>query len=355
MGSREFKPKCSPGYQAEADLPSRYAGSPIIGTSPQMREVHDRISAAASTDFCVLIQGETGTGKELVARRIHEASPRKEEAFVPLSCASLPRELLEAELFGYVKGAFTGANDLRRGRFEMADRGTILLDDVDDIPLDFQVKLLRVLETMEVERLGSENAIRVNSRVLVATKCDLLEMTKQGRFRTDLYYRLNIVPILLPPLREHPTDIPEMLQHFLRKTCLRLGRAVPTVASAAISHLQAHSWPGNVRELEHLIEQTLVFHQGGELTVADFPLPEAAKEKQPLNRAGSWQIDTEGREAISLIQTLNAAEDFLIQWALTQSRGNLANAAERLGVPRSTMQYKIAKLKESSRKQRQGL
>ncbi len=286
---------------------------PLVGDSPAMAHVREQIAQVAATDSTVLIEGETGTGKELVARAIHAQSPRRERALVKLNCAALPRELVESELFGHEKGAFTGALQQRRGRFELADGGTLLLDEVGELPLEAQAKLLRVLQEREFERVGGTRALRVDVRVIAATNRDLQAEVAAGRFRADLYFRLNVFPIRLPPLRERREDIPQLLQHAVARVARRLGREVTGIAPAFVDAARAYDWPGNVRELENLVERALIVSHGGWLDgkaafatpsavpVTDAPVPDVSSSLQDVERthirrvldAARWTIEGE--------------------------------------------------------------
>ena len=253
----------------------------LVGSAPALRQVRELIAQVAPTDSTVLIQGETGTGKELVARAIHSASHRRERALIKLNCAALPRELVESELFGHEKGAFTGALAQRRGRFELADGGTLLLDEVGELPLEAQAKLLRVLQEHEFERVGGSRLIRCDVRVIAATNRDLASQVAQGRFRADLYYRLNVFPIHVPPLRERPEDMARLIEHFAGKAARKLGRERGGVSPDFIAKAQAYAWPGNIRELENLVERAMITSpdglvDGSAFLVAAEPAPSQA-------------------------------------------------------------------------------
>ena len=313
--------------------------SRIIGQSEPMREVLARIDAIAGTDTTVLIEGESGTGKELVARMIHETSHRAGGPFVAISCAVLPRDLIETELFGHEPGAFTGATKRRIGRFEIAHGGTLLLDDVDDIPLDLQVKLVRVLQERSFERVGGEQPISVNVRLIAATKRPLAALVATNEFREDLYYRLNVVPLHIPPLRDRREDVPLLVEYFLEKLAIKLNRGELSASPGALEKLQSYHWPGNVRELQHALERTAALTQRGTLEAADFP--ELQAEASP---AGVVSLALRGTEKLQLASILTEVERRLVDWALARADGNLAKAAEILGIPRSTLQYKVTKL-----------
>lgn len=313
----------------------------IVGRSEVIRALLGRICAVAGTDTTVLIQGESGTGKELVARMIHETSHRGAGPFVAISCASLPRDLMESELFGHEPGAFTGAAKKRIGRFELAHGGTIFLDDVDDIPLQLQVKLVRVLQERAFERVGGESLITTNIRVIAATKRSLPAMVAAGKFREDLYYRLNVVLFPIPPLRERSEDIPLLVEYFLEKLAVRMNRGRLTISPAAVAKLQQHTWPGNVRELEHVLEQMIVLRRGDSFDEEHLPeLRLGGARRSPVS------VSLEGASQVNLDSVLSEVEGRLVRWALGRTQGNLAKAAEMLGIPRSTLQYRVSRLRE---------
>jgi DNA-binding NtrC family response regulator len=315
----------------------------IVGDSDAIRRVLASIHAISGTDSNVLIEGESGTGKELSAKVIHETSHRASGPFVAVSCAALPRELVESELFGHEPGAFTGATKRRLGRFELARGGTLFLDDVDDIPLDVQVKLLRVLQDRTFERVGGEQPIRVNVRVIAATKRSLGAMTASGEFREDLYYRLSVVPLRMPPLRERLEDVPLLVEHFLERIAVGSNRGKPSICPGAVAKLQAYHWPGNVRELSALLERIVTFAREDRLEEGDIPeLTSDALFKS--SRAGLVSLALDRADAVDMAEVLGEVESRMVRWALDRSRGNLARAAEMLGLPRSTLQYKAAKL-----------
>ena len=315
----------------------------IVGNSDAIRRVLTSIHAMSGTDSNVLIEGESGTGKELSAKVIHETSHRASGPFVAVSCAALPKELVESELFGHEPGAFTGATKRRLGRFELARAGTLFLDDVDDIPLDVQVKLLRVLQDRTFERVGGEQSIRVNVRVIAATKRSLAAMTANNEFREDLYYRLSVVPLRIPPLRERLEDIPPLVEHFLEKIAVRLNRGKLSICASAVAKLQAYHWPGNVRELEHLLERMVTFAREDRLEESDIPELTSAGDSAGLVSLTLDRVDT-----VDMAEVLSEVESRMVRWALDRSRGNLARAAAMLGLPRSTLQYKAAKLGQAT-------
>jgi formate hydrogenlyase transcriptional activator len=306
----------------------------IVGDSSALNDVLRQVRLVASTDAGVLILGETGTGKELIARAVHRLSGRSDRTFVKLNCAAIPTGLLESELFGHEKGAFTGAVERRVGRFELADGGTLFLDEVGDIPLELQPKLLRVLQEQEFERLGSGRTIKVNVRLVAATHRDLPRIVASGAFRSDLFYRLHVFPIRLPPLRERRDDIPVLVRHFVQTFARQTGKAIDTIPSESMSALQRYDWPGNVRELEHLIERAVILSPGPELQV---PLGELTV---PATPAGGIPRLAGGR-------TLRDAERELVRRTLEECSwivGGPNGAAGRLGMKRTTLLSRMRKL-----------
>jgi formate hydrogenlyase transcriptional activator len=304
----------------------------IVGESAGLRRVLKQVETVAPTGSTVLIRGETGTGKELIARALHELSPRKGRTFVKLNCAAIPTGLLESELFGHEKGAFTGAITQKVGRFELAHQGTLFLDEVGDIPLELQPKLLRVLQEQEFERLGSTRTIKVDVRLVAATNRDLARMVAEGTFRADLYYRLNVFPVVLPPLRERPEDVPRLVRHFTQRFARRMGRRIETIPSAVMDALVRYPWPGNVRELQNVIERAVILSPGPSLQVPPGDLQPAAT-----------QADAPASTAVSLAD----AEREHILGALRETGGVLGGpegAAARLGMKRSTLYKKMKKL-----------
>src|SRR5262249_43245990 len=250
--------------------PTTVSGAGIVGTSPALREVIELIRTVAPTDSTVLIEGETGTGKELVAGAIHAHSQRKDRPFIKLNCAAIPLGLLESDLFGHEKGAFTGAVARKVGRFEAANFGTLFLDEIGDIPLELQAKLLRVLQEGEFERLGSTQTQRVNVRLVAATNADLLTLVSEKSFRSDLYYRLNVFPISIPPLRERPEDIPPLARHFVAKFAARMHKSIDHIPDMTMDRLASHDWPGNIRELQNFIERSVILTSGNIFRVPSF-------------------------------------------------------------------------------------
>jgi transcriptional regulator with GAF, ATPase, and Fis domain len=301
----------------------------LIGSSPKFQLLMSEVERVAPVDSAVLIQGETGTGKEVIARAIHEASPRRNQRFVALNCAAIPSALLESELFGHERGAFTGACTQTKGRFQMADGGTLFLDEIGDLPLELQPKLLRALQEREFERLGSAQTVRVNVRVVAATNQDLEQLVAKKLFRADLFYRLNVIPICLPPLRERVQDIPLLTKYFVAKFGASLNRPIDLIPDEVMEVLQAHEWPGNIRELQNFIERAVLFSPG---TVLRLPL-DLKQTVKPRSESAARTLADADREHI--LETLEQA-DWLI--------GGQGGAANRLGLPRTTLIYKMRKL-----------
>jgi transcriptional regulator with GAF, ATPase, and Fis domain len=300
----------------------------IVGNSPALRIVLEQVERVAAANSTVLIQGETGTGKELIAHAIHNASPRSGHSLIKLNCAAIPFDLLESELFGHERGAFTGAIAQKIGRFELADKGTLFLDEVGDIPLSLQPKLLRVLQEQEFERLGSGRTHRVDVRLVAATHRDLERMVKRNQFRGDLYYRLNVFPITLPPLRERPEDIRLLLEHYVEIFSCRMGKRIDTIPDEFVSAFESHSWPGNIRELQNVIERAVILSNDGLLA-------------NPLRPTRSASV-----VAFPVCTTLRESERTLILEALKVTGwlvGGPYGAAARLGMKRTTL---IARMKK---------
>ena len=320
-------------------------GGDIVGASPVIQEVYKHISRVARSESTVLIQGETGTGKELVARTIHAQSPRADRPFVAVNCAALPEPLVEGELFGHVRGAFTGADADKPGRFEAADGGTLFLDEVGELPPAVQVKLLRFLDDQVVERLGSVTSIRLNVRILAATNRDLAGAVAAGAFRQDLFYRLAVIQVEVPPLRDRLADVPALVSHFLT-TRAPAGGAGPAVSRDAMARLQAYDWPGNVRELRNAVEHALVVSGGGPILPSHLPErvrrgPTAAPG-QGAEAVLDRYVDALASEGPEAFRSSPAAlERRLIARALTEAGGNQSAAAERLGIHRNTLRAKI--------------
>ncbi len=315
---------------AEKEIPSRPGFERIVGQSQALREVLDLVEMVAATDSTVLLLGETGTGKELIARAIHDHSRRRSHTFVKVNCAAIPSGLLESELFGHERGAFTGAIEQRAGRIELADQGSLFLDEIGDIPLELQPKLLRVLQEKEYERLGSTRTKNVNVRVVAATHRNLEEMILQQQFRSDLYYRLNVFPITIPALRERADDIPLLVRHFVRQFAQRMNKTVEAISPETMEALVRYPWPGNIRELQNIIERAVVIYERGKLTVKKSWLCRDCFHQEPSARSSSGSLAIGDREIIGA--------------ALAETRGRVSGpsgAAARLGIPPSTLESRI--------------
>ncbi|MDN3514718.1 MAG: sigma-54 dependent transcriptional regulator [Candidatus Brocadia sp.] len=312
----------------------------IIGNSEAMKKVIETVKSVSDRDTTVLIRGESGTGKEKIAGAIHYHSSRRTGPFIRVSCAALNREILESELFGHERGAFTGAVKTRRGRFELADGGSIFLDDVDDIPLDMQVKLLRVLQERTFERVGGEETLCADVRIIGATKKDLLEHVKNGYFREDLYYRLNVVPITIPPLRERKEDLSLLINYFLKKYVSQYEDALPVVLQEVINILLAYNWPGNVRELENVIEHAVAFSKSKGISIET--LPEYLRKVDI--HTDLLSMDLSDKQMINLQDALTEVEKKLLQWAHQKTNGNQVKMAEILGIPRTTLRNRLIRL-----------
>ncbi|HVO25895.1 MAG TPA: sigma-54 dependent transcriptional regulator [Candidatus Margulisiibacteriota bacterium] len=309
----------------------------ILGKSPAMQRVFEVVRKVADTDLTVLIRGPSGTGKELVANALHYNSPRRARPLVKVNCAAFSRELVESELFGHEKGAFTGAVSAREGKFEVADGGTLFLDEIGDMPLETQAKILRVLQEREFERVGGNRTIKVDVRVIAATNQDLEAKVQDGRFREDLYYRLKVVPIVLPALRERPEDLPLLVEHFLTSVAARLKREPKRLAPDAYRALLAAEWKGNVRELEHAIEQAFVLASGPEIQLSDFALAEPVAGAEP-----GAADDLPGSFRAAKQHVIERFERQFICEALARHRGNISKAAEEMGMYRQHLQSKLA-------------
>ena len=307
----------------------------IVGDSPALQRVLEVVRTVASTRSTVLIQGESGTGKELVARAIHHWSDRSDESFVSVNCAALPETLIESSLFGHEKGAFTGATRMVKGAFERADRGTLLLDEVTEMRPDLQAKLLRVIQEQEFERVGGGTPIQVDVRIVATTNRDLKDAVRKGDFREDLYYRLAVVPVTVPPLRDRKEDIPALVHRFMRRTIESVGKTMDGVAPEALERLKEHDWPGNVRELSHAVERAVILAQGTVLGPEDFDLhapPTAGRPAAAAADPDSVVLDT---------LDVKAAEEVLIQRALEKTGNNRTQAADLLGMSVRTLRNKL--------------
>jgi formate hydrogenlyase transcriptional activator len=318
----------------EDEIRSELNFEEIVGKSEALRRVLKQVETVAPTDSTVLIYGETGTGKELIARALHNLSARKPGAFVKLNCAAIPTGLLESELFGHEKGAFTGAITQRIGRFELANRGTVFLDEIGEIPLELQPKLLRVLQEREFERLGSPRTLHTDARLIAATNRDLAAMVEEQTFRSDLYYRLNVFPIRVPPLRERPEDIPLLVRHFVQQFSRRIGKHIDAIPSETMNALVAYQWPGNIRELQNVIERAVILSRGPMLKVPMEELQARVSAPQTVNGKGIRALldDTERQQILSALEQSN--------WIVAGPNG----AAARLGMKRSTLQSRMQKL-----------
>jgi formate hydrogenlyase transcriptional activator len=316
----------------------------IIGKSPALKAVLEQVERVAPTDSTVLIQGATGTGKELIAHAVHNVSPRCGRPLIKLNCAAIPFDLLESELFGHEKGAFTGAVAQKIGRFELADKGTLFLDEVGDIPLALQPKLLRVLQEQEFERLGSGRTHKVDVRLVAATNRDLAEMVKRSEFRSDLYYRLNVFPILLPALRERREDIDPLVMHYVEVYGHRMGRQIEHIPPETFAAFRSYDWPGNIRELQNVIERAVILSSGPvlELPLSDLKQPTLNRKDSPAKQH-RLQDTLEEFERGHILKVLEETD-----WTLAGPHG----AAARLGMKRSTLQYRMRKLELSRNRQR---
>ena len=316
------------------ELGHRYEWDNIVGRSNAMQQIFATIMRVAPTRATVLLAGESGVGKDLIARAIHFHSPRKDRPFVKINCTALPENLMESELFGYEKGAFTGATVSKPGKFEQADTGTVMLDEIGDVPANIQVKLLRVLQEREFERLGSNKTMHIDVRVVAATNRDLRAALEDGTFREDLYYRLNVVPIEIPPLRERKEDLPYLARHFVEKLSAETGGQVRGITPQAIDKLMEYSWPGNVRELENVIERSMVMALGDKLDASGIRLDMNLRARQ--HAAGEVGLP----EGMSLDQY----EQELIRNALKQAEGNKSQAARILGLTRNALRYRLTQM-----------
>jgi two-component system, NtrC family, response regulator AtoC len=330
----------------------------LVGQSPAIRQIYAVVEKVANTPSTVLITGESGTGKELIARALHENSSRHAGPFIKINCAAIPKTLMESELFGYDKGAFTGAVGAKPGRFELAHGGTLFLDEIGEIPVEMQVKLLRVLQESEFERVGGIKTIKVDVRLVTATNRDLQQEIVAGTFRDDLFYRLNVVPIHIHPLRERREDIPLLAEHFLAKFNDRLKKQISSIAPEAIERLVSYHWPGNIRELENLMERTILFCEGPAIQVSDLPpevlaavpvaLPAAISPNSPVPVPVSTSEESSRPAASSLKEAVRAeterVERELIQRALDETGGNVTQAARKLKISRKSLQTKMKEL-----------
>jgi formate hydrogenlyase transcriptional activator len=309
---------------------SEFDSIPLVGRSPAMQEIYRVLARLMQTDLTVMISGESGTGKELVARALHDYGKRRNGPFVAVNMAAIPRDLIESELFGHERGAFTGAWTQTTGRFQMADQGTLFLDEVGDLPLELQPKLLRILQEQEFERLGSSRTIRVDVRIVAATNVDLAQMVRERKFRADLYYRLNVFPITLPPLRERRDDIASLVWHFVRTFADRMGKEIGVIPDEVMDILKCYEWPGNIRELQNFIERSVILSSGAVL-------------RPPL---GDLKVFTRNAEPSSVRTLAEAERDHIVE-AIRQAGGIVGGrrgAAANLGMARTTLLYRMRKL-----------
>ncbi|MGA2986430.1 MAG: sigma 54-interacting transcriptional regulator [Terriglobia bacterium] len=302
----------------------------LIGSSPKFRAVLEAVESVAPVDAAVLIQGETGTGKEVIAHAIHEASPRRQNRFVALNCAAIPATLLESELFGHERGAFTGAVAQNTGRFQLADRGTLFLDEIGELPLELQPKLLRVLQEKQLERLGSGRTVQIDVRIIAATNQDLWRMVQERKFRADLYYRLNVFPITLPPLRDRVEDIPALIEYFVQRFSREMGKRIETIPCEVMEVLKLYDWPGNIRELENIIKRTVIMSTGPALRPQFGDLKRLPGQTSPAAKRTLAEAQRD-----HIVEVLRDT-----RWVLGGGDG----AAARLGMPRTTLVYRMRKL-----------
>ena len=322
----------------EESVEASSAMNPLVGNSPKLRQIHSLINKVADSNSTILITGESGTGKELAARAIHELSPRREQPFVPVNCGAIPEELLESELFGHVRGAFTGAVNSRQGRFQLANGGTLFLDEIAEMSPKLQVKLLRVLQERQFEPVGSDRAVQVDVRVVAATNRDLHVAVRDGQFREDLFYRLNVLPVHLPALREREGDIPLLVKHFLTLHGLRKAKRVARVEPEAMVVLEKYRWPGNVREVENLVERLIVLNEDGVIRVNE--LPDYVTQNGSSNQSAGAALPVSGMD---LDRYLEKIENGFICQALERARGNKTLAAGMLNLNRTTFIERLRK------------
>lgn len=328
-----FKQLSQEKMYLEEEIKTEHNFEEIVGTSSALREVLQKVTQVAPTGSTVLIQGETGTGKELIARAIHKLSPKKDRTLIKLNCAALSPQLIESELFGHEKGSFTGATERRIGKFELANDGTIFLDEISELPVELQAKILRVLQEKEIERIGGESTLRVDIRIIAAANRDLLKMISTGEFRSDLFYRLNVFPIDVPPLRERKEDIPLLAEHFIKKASKKMHKNIETLTDESLDEMVDHNWPGNVRELEHVIEKAVILAEGGMLSVS-------------INKAGNYAMDT-ALLAAPRFKTLKELESQHILKVLRHCNGKVRGedgAAGILEIKPTTLESRMKKL-----------
>lgn len=336
--------------ELKAKLYSEFHFDKIIGNTPQMKDIFTLIQKVVSNDVNVLIYGESGTGKELVAEAIHYHSARKNNSFVKINCVAIPETLLESELFGYEKGAFTGAQGRKIGKFEMADKGTLFLDEIGDMPLNLQAKLLRVLQEREIERVGGTNTIKVDIRLISATNKDLLKLVNEKTFREDLYFRLNVVPIYLPPLRERKEDIPLLLEHFINYYVKKFNKNIKGISDELMETLIQYSWPGNIRELENIVQRTIILAKSDYLTIEDLPIGLSIKKKEVSEDRSEYIEDKEKLFndfsipiADKIEKIIDKIEPEMIKAALNAVNNKRQEAADLLGMSRKSLHLKMIK------------
>jgi len=330
--------------QLRSELSDRYSFDKLVGPSPEMQRIFKLLSTVAPTQATVLIQGESGTGKELVARAIHYNSPRAKEPFIKVNCAALPEGLIESELFGHEKGAFTGAIKTTRGKFEAANGGTLLLDEIAEMPKGLQAKLLRVLQEREFQRVGSNENVKVDVRMLATSNIDLDKAIKEKRFRKDLFYRLNVIPIKLPPLSQRQGDIPVLAYHFLRRFSRMYGKSAERISNQALRYLTHASWPGNVRELENAVERAVIMSHGEHVELSDFFVYEEIPE---IPEGSSMTVD---KLAADSIMTIAELEKQHILRTLNANNGHRARTAESLGISIRTLRNKLNEYRQAGEK-----
>jgi DNA-binding NtrC family response regulator len=329
----------------QKSVQEKYRFENIVGNSIPMQKVFEMIEKVSDSDSTVLLQGESGTGKEVIAKTIHFNSPRKDKPLIPINCGAIPEALLESELFGHEKGAFTGAVSSRLGRFELAHGGTLFLDEISELPLPLQVKLLRVLQEREFERVGGTRSIHVDVRIIAATNQDLEEAVIEKKFRKDLFYRLNVIPINVPALREHKEDIPLLIDHFLSKFNSRKGRAIQGLNPEALRILMAYSWPGNIRELENLMERMITLRHEGAISTEDIPEKYLRTETSPASSL--FQFPDEG---INFTKVVTEFEVHLLNQALVKSKGVKNRAAQLLQLNRTTLVERLKRLDKHAKR-----
>ena len=320
-------------------LQGKYKFENMIGNSLAMQALFSRMTKVVNTDSTILIQGESGTGKELVAKALHFNGPRKERPFIAINCGAIPAELLESELFGHVKGAFTGAVMEKAGKFELANQGTIFLDEIGTMPLHLQTKLLRVLQEQEIERVGGSKKIKLNVRVISATNSDLESLVMKGSFRDDLFYRLNVIPVNIPPLRDRKEDIALLARHFLAKNCRELNIPLMSISAEVLRAMENYHWPGNVREMENVIERSVTLSEGDSIELEDLPVQ--ISKSVPAKEGGIFDLPKITGQGIDLESFLGQIEMNMIQEALKMSGGVKARAAALLGIKRTTLVEKL--------------